>query len=258
MNIPTELVDLILEHLNYKDILNVYDSKIFKLSDNNFKRLISDKLGLDVTNKDIFEIEYLCSKPYMMFILNKLAQGYHSGLGFDRPEIRGNINDNDFVNLLEEDYEYQGLDADEIYEEFFEDEETFTFDSCLLKDKAKLKLLYKTIILKYPVDYWYKRKTDEWYNQPSTWWKPYDKFKDRLLPYLNSRTYIKIDNPYMKVTISADDKGYELTIDDILFATRGLASDDTRCICEHDTQYTILYDDDNTLILRPNMDNFST
>jgi len=256
MNIPTELVDLILEYLNYKDLLTVYDSKIFNITLNRFKKLMSDKLGLNVKDKDIFEIEYLSSKPYMMFVLNTLAQGYHSGLGFDDFEIKGDLNDEDFINLIREDFEYRGLNVDEVLE-YIEDD-MFIFDSCLLKDKAKYKILYKTVILQYPSDYWRRKRTDEWYNNPSTWWKPYDKFKHKLLPYLNTRSYIKVNDSYMKITISAEDKGSELTIDDILFATRGLASDDTRCICESDTKYTILYDDNETLILQPNMDNFST
>jgi len=62
----------------------------------------------------------------------------------------------------------------------------------------------------------------------------------------------------MQVTVSAADKGNDLTIDDILFATRALAMDDTRTVTEGYAGYTVLEQRGDTLILEPDIDNFST
>ena len=55
----------------------------------------------------------------------------------------------------------------------------------------------------------------------------------------------------MEVHVEKDN----ITIDDILFATRALAWDSSRTI---DSGYKILSVDENVLVLEPQMDNWST
>lgn len=268
MDLPYDIIETILTNFDCETILHICKSKIFEFycETDRLIKLLSKKLNVDVNKYNLNEIEYLSSKEYMMFLLNHLAQGYHSGFGFsDRGhdiDIHGYLNDENFRNLIRDDSEFRGGERDEYLDELDENHncismiKTVVFYPALLKEKAKLTIPYHTVILKYEEDEW-MRKPKEWYNLPPTWWTG-DKFKDKILPYLNTKPYININDPFMKITISSDDKGSDLTIDDILFATIGMASDSTRCILMHDEEYKILSDQNGILTLEPNMDNWST
>lgn len=122
---------------------------------------------------------------------------------------------------------------------------------------------YQTVILKYKDGYW-------------TYGKPHKLTdSDKIFEwYGNLKPYMKINDPYMKITISAEEsrrdssenqrfsleKGVFLTIEDILFATRGMALDDTRIVVDiSEGGYRRLSKiSEKLLVLEPNMNNIST
>lgn len=170
--------------------------------------------------------------------LNKLGPIYHTYFGFMPDEDNENIITH--ISYDEED------DVEIVYK---------------LNDVIQESLTtvpYETVVITYnDSSYWRRKPSYEWYNSPSKWWKEgeYLKYLSKYkLPYLNTRPYICVNIPYEKITISASDKGSVITIDDILFATRGLACDDTRSY----DKFTILSSNDEKLVLIPDMDNWST
>jgi hypothetical protein len=95
---------------------------------------------------------------------------------------------------------------------------------------AQHNIPYETVVIMYQEDNWY-RKPRVWYNKPSKWWVGYSHYlQPYVLPYLKTRKYLKVNDPFLKVTLSASKKGASLTIDDVLFATRALMCDDTRTV----------------------------
>ena len=122
-------------------------------------------------------------------------------------------------------------------------------------ESSNVVIPFSKIVLKYSKDTWIE-KPDNWFNKPSKWWIDYNNhLKPYALPYLNTRKYIKIDKPFMQITVSEEKKGSKLTIDDVLFATRGLMADDTRIV---DGGYKILKVTKDTLTIEPKIDNWST
>ena len=133
-----------------------------------------------------------------------------------------------------------------------------TWDTTVLPYSRAIKLAattvpFATVTLKFrEKDYWPRA----WYNEPSKWWKDYTPhLKPYVLPYLNTRKYIHVDNKAKKVVVSAEKKGSPLTLDDILFATRALMHDDTRVVNDG---YTILKQTTDEITLEPHIDNWST
>jgi hypothetical protein len=123
-----------------------------------------------------------------------------------------------------------------------------------LKDEAQTEIPFQTVVIKYTSDYWLYEYTElyKWYNQTSSCF--YKENKDTHLPPLNTRPYIEINVPFMEIHISRQKKGQLITLDDILFATRGLMVDDTRIV---DDGYKLLSYEPNVLILEPLIDNLS-
>lgn len=177
--------------------------------------------------------------------LSKLGPLYHSYFGF-------NNHCQIYVDTEEEAIWYQdNLEAD--YQQQSEEYMVFWPDSKSLILEANNSLFQeslKRVIIKYQKNTWYQKPKENWFNHQSRW---FDLSLNRL-PYLKSRSYIKVIDPYMKVKVSAKKKGSPLTIEDILFATRALMSDETRTI----DSYKVLKQDDTILVLEPQIDNFST
>jgi hypothetical protein len=127
-----------------------------------------------------------------------------------------------------------------------------------LLELAQKPLLYDKIVIMYKNDTWYK-KPEEWYNKPegSGWWK-YSSYKNTLLPSLKSRQWIVVDDPFVKVTIYANLKKGPIIIDDVLFATKALAKDDTITI-DHGYNFIkfAIEDELSILYIEPVMDNSS-
>lgn len=171
--------------------------------------------------------------------LNYLGKIYHTGFGFMKEK-----NTNMVVN-----YGYNFEDDDH-------DDELIEYDNLI--NRANKVVQYKKVILKFKSDYeWYNIPSTDWYNNPSKWWKG-SKCKKSLLPYLSSRKYIEVVDRFTEIQINSDIKENSITLDDIMFATRGLALDDTRTVCNFDDKYTILSSDENILVLAVGIDNFST
>lgn len=93
-----------------------------------------------------------------------------------------------------------------------------------------------------------------WYNLPK------DKFESELrgqvefVGPLSVRKYIHVIDTFEEIELRSDEKGSQLTIDDVLFACRGLCSDDTRSV----DSFNVLSDNGSTLILKVNIDNSSS
>ncbi len=79
------------------------------------------------------------------------------------------------------------------------------------------------------------------------------------MPFIKSRSYIKINKPFSEIAISADKKGSDLTIDDILFSNRAMCVDGNKYVVKSYTDpfkgYRILYDYNGELLLESNVDN---
>jgi hypothetical protein len=198
----------------------------------------------------------------VLYHLNKLGPHYHSYFGFS-PK---NENTSQSMNYVSGDnarqYMRDGasvfLDNTEIKNEneIVTGREYMVKIECNdLRIESELTVGYDEVVIEYQVDDWYNKPGD-WYNRPSYWWRDVNKyFHPYILPYLNTRRYIYVEDPFMRVLVSKEDKGSRITLDDILFATRGLMADDTRIV---DGGYIILEETERTLVLEPKIDNYST
>jgi hypothetical protein len=129
---------------------------------------------------------------------------------------------------------------------------TYMPNEAVLKELGEFPIPYRSVIIKYRKNDWYgcpivwynSLKVPGWLNSPRT-----DK-----LPLVSSIPYIEVITPFMEVKVSADIKGSPLTVNDILFATRPLMVDGTRNIFKYD----IISENEQELVLEPDIDNFST
>ena len=78
--------------------------------------------------------------------------------------------------------------------------------------------------------------------------------KIKMVGPLSDRPYITVNNPYEEINISKLLKKENISIDDILFASRALCCGPDRSV----SSYTVLYDDGITLKLMADIDNWST
>jgi len=169
--------------------------------------------------------------------LTVLGKIYHTGFGF-KCEDSTNM-------VMDYGYNHKG------------DNDDVLIPLINLTNMANKTVNYKKVILKYADNYWDEYPSKDWYNHPTKWWKD-DNFKKDLLPFLSTRKYIKVINRFMEIEIDSKIKGFKITYDDILFATRGLAKDDTRTVCNYDDKYSIILNTNDILILEPHIDNYST
>ena len=88
-----------------------------------------------------------------------------------------------------------------------------------------------------------------WYELPT---RP-GKSKDFVGP-LSERPYIHVIDPYDEIELRSEEKDERLTIDDVLFACRGLCCGPDRSVGE----FAVLSDDGSTLMLQAEIDNWST
>ena len=168
--------------------------------------------------------------------LNLLGNLYNSGRGFvPKPD-----NNKIICSLEDDEYDY---------------------DECI--EKSKKTVNFSEIIIKFSKDNWYNKpikwyddddyiKKVESYNYCKKYIHLYKKYK--VLDKINSKNYIKVVEPFMEIHLDKNLKQQDLTLEDILFATRSLCVDNTRRI----DQYKILKQTDDMLILEPDIDNYST
>ena len=157
--------------------------------------------------------------------LNLLGNLYHSGYGF-YPENNNGKKYNTF------------------------DDTYYDLEECC--KSLNLETDYSKIILK--LDDEWTEFPEEWYNSDE-YYNEVNKIKFRqLLPKLNTKNYIKILSKFTKIEIDASIKQSKITIDDILFASRGLCADHTRNI----ESFKVLKCKNNILTLALDIDNWST
>lgn len=169
-------------------------------------------------------------------LLNLLGQCYTAFGEFDEDEfddeeedgvfnrIKKDVDDEFLMKILNTEYSKKHYD--------FKPDDYISFKSWFLEEKSKIELVYDTVILKLPSNYWNygkphllasPKKIYEWYNDNSE-----EKYN------ISSRSYIKINIKYEKITISSKEKGSPLTIEDILFATKGMCLDMDRYVVDMD------------------------
>ncbi len=139
------------------------------------------------------------------------------------------------INIMTEDEIFDIIEQNGIY-----------YHKKYVDNIMKIKIPFNKVIVKYTSNTWYG-KLKEWYNVKN---KDYT----YILPRLNTRKYIKIIEKFMIIDIEALCKNAPITVDDIMFATRGLMVDDSRFI----DNFKILKIKKDTLTLEPEIDNFST
>lgn len=191
--------------------------------------------------------------------LNMLGQTYHSAFGYTTDPI---LDDN-------EPYHW-----DMFSDMFYVDEEEKyvvpTYPNLIKRTCEEYTLRHKLIVLrafpkKCEFDFTPLTKTNKlcfygksdiakyWYEFPSVTFTTRDK-TCTLLPPLSSRSYIHVTDLFLEITINSEEKGSPITIDDVLFASRGLCWDDTRGI----NCFNVLSDNGSRLVLMPDIDNWST
>lgn len=168
--------------------------------------------------------------------LTFLGPLYHTYFGF-------NWNNDEDCDIIKQ---------DDVYDEENDTYDTICHNYCDIISKSNEAVPYSSVIIKYKEDDWFGDRK-QWWNYPSTWFTS-DKNKSKALPYLNTKNYITVKEPFMCVKISAKKKGSQITLDDILFATRALALDDTRTY----DSFSVISSTKTTLTLEPEMDNFSS
>ena len=204
----------------------------------------------------------LLSDSETIKVLNKLGPLYHSYFGI-RVDENGCTDcsgcDIETIKLaIEDEYTVYNLDTDEDLKDIcdFDDKADYCimypYDDLIQESDSFIP--YKTVIIKNGNTKW-TTKPDYWYNKKTTWFTNY-KGKLRSLPYLNTLNYITIDDPFEQVTVRSNLKGTMMTINDILFASRGLMADDTRTVDSY--EIVSVSEDKKTLIIKANIDNWST
>ena len=190
----------------------------------------------------------------VMYILNRLAPFYHTGFGFQANGEKSTETQEMFVTFKNQEeidwfeeyeadlYGFENYKQVKFSDAVIEKEYLVYFELDMIHRLIQSPIPSKQVTLKYSRNRWgvqyEKLKANEWYNHPSTWWnngKPdgsANYFMSELLPFLKSRSYIDVVEPFMEITLSTEQKGGFLTIEDILFATRGLAFNDQCCIDE--------------------------
>ena len=179
-------------------------------------------------------------------ILNKICPLYHSNFGVypcndtnmsdfcahgrdvqDIDELEEILLDNDCYVTLEEENSNFITDFNDIPE--FANYYVY-YKLTYIQELSQRQLPYDKVIIRYADNTWYGTLT-EWYNRPSKWCQAISTYlKSYVLPHFNTRPYIHINEPFMKVSIYATEKGQPITYEDILFATRALCVDDSRTI----------------------------
>jgi len=211
-------------------------------------------------------------------LLNFLGPYYWGSDGFDFPieENEGLIDDIDDINTYNMMYELDliitlnlpndlpenineqiaksNIDSSKIFYDYLNSQNledlselnayTYELDTDKLKELASKEILYPKITIKYI--------KDTWYGKPKEWYKKYIR-KNKLEP-IQTRPYITVVNPFMEVKLEVKKKGKPLTLDDVLFASRALMIDSGRTVFK----YFIISENVNELVLKPDIDNFST
>lgn len=158
-------------------------------------------------------------------LLNILGQCYIADGQFDEDnEVKQDIDNEVLMDILNTKYPKGHYDI--------KSNKCICFKTWFLEEKSKEEIVYDTVMLKLPNDYWHNGKPHllgknnevyEWYNDCS-----------EEKSNISSRPYITINIAYEKITISSREKGSPITFEDVLFATRGMCLDEFRCVTNMD------------------------
>jgi hypothetical protein len=158
-------------------------------------------------------------------LLNLLGQCYYAYGYFDEYNIViEDIDDEFLMGILNTKYSKDHY--------HIRHNEYINFETWFLEEQSETEVVYDTVILKFPNDYWFDGKP-HLLSSPNKIYEWYNDNEDEKLN-IRSRSYIKIDIMYEKITISSKEKGSPLTIEDILFATRGMCLDGDRYLVNMD------------------------
>lgn len=199
-------------------------------------------------------------------LLNLIAQTYHSGFGYHLDELH--CGKDDILCTIDHDIIVEVIDKKD-------KSKMVILDLELAKKISTAYLLkHKTIILRLDT----KKNGTNWYEKPikvkSTWfrdtatplknakyWYEFPKGifiskgkgeegrKIKLVGPLSARSYIHVIDEFEEIKLRSEEKGSQLTIDDILFACRGLCADDTRSIAS----FNVISDNGSVLKLKVNV-----
>lgn len=217
----TDCINNVTQFLETKDIINLYCSKLFLLTDKQLLLILNDKLGIDVSKYNLSKIERISSTTHLFKLLNFLARLYGTSDGKNNLSTLSNI---------------------------------VKFNPDFVETQARLKIRYREIILQYRgrnhdktyVDNENDNNFGEWYNI-----RGYCK-----LPSLDTKPYIVVTHVAREVLISSKMKGSSITVDDILFASRALVRHDSKIISGmYDNTFTILQDQNDILIINVTIKN---
>jgi hypothetical protein len=182
-------------------------------------------------------------------LLNLLGQCYNAYDGFsENNEIKEDLDDDFLMDILNTEYSKEHYDL--------KPDDYISFKIWFLERESETEIVYDTVILKLPNDYWNSgkphlltspKKIFEWYNDSS-----------EESNNISSRPYIKINIKYEKITISSKEKGSPINFEDVLFATRGMCLDGDRYVVNMDYGGYKLRErmGNSLLVLEPGIENF--
>lgn len=195
--------------------------------------------------------------------LNALCNVYHSGFGYDREDAL--LDEPNSLSTLKTQFDW----IEEVENPDDDTEVTYKLDTKKAKECAiNYHLGHDRIVIRLRnegksgwrskpdnVVRTYFDKSDivttpvPWYELPKRSFK-----KKEFEGPFSDRHYMQVIDFYDEVAISKNIKGSDITIDDILFASRALCIGADRCVFS----YAVLYDDGKTLKLKADIDNWST
>lgn len=116
------------------------------------------------------------------------------------------------------------------------------FEVSFLTQQLKRQIPFKKVILRQRYE-WLHKPTVEWYNIQSELELP----SGQTLHCLNTYPYMRIDDPFVQISISAEIKRCPITIGDILFAGRCLFINKC-CLISGNGNFRILNPDDHDVL----------
>lgn len=198
-------------------------------------------------------MDHTIGGDYMLFVLNTLGQAYNTSVGFEiEHPIKSDINDKNFIKFINDAFNqgYKIKNAQKYnYYEISEipNYDPLYVDKRYLEKMSKLNINANSVIIQSNFN-GKVNKHNEWYNK-----------HQRKSLNLNNIDYINVEEPYSKIVLSSMKKFDSITIEDILFATRGMAIDGNRTLVDfrynRRNKYSIISSSSDKLVIEPGMYN---
>lgn len=251
----------IFDNLSINDLISLYNTNKFYQNELNKQDILNNltiKFGIEkVTSFNEFIKEY---KKYALRLLKQLAPMYNAGLGFNNSELcyyyDGSASKNTLKMLIKNNIPVYA-DGDKLITSISQFKKRNAYYVDAYENVNKFNKLAATILpykqIKIVASGPWDELPKEWYNVEFGVSKDIDK----QLPKINTKKYINIIKPFETVIVDSKIKGSDLTIDDVLFATRALAGDPWRSV-GMEKGYKILEDTNDVLVLEETIDNWSS